>query len=802
MEDARALSGPLHDPEATKIIDRALSLTLPPGSERFNQLRRAALCPGPPLFDYPDLLGTVNGVLEGDVLSGHQLRSVLMEYSTDEPPFPTLLDQVLLGGEPPAYFRNPIRLPDRKTCLLDRRKLEGLATAALLIATDDRDAGQLLRGVEMGLCGLGRRYRLISVAQDALLTGNADYLIGALGGWTGDCGPDDGPAGPDWPIPDVPVPECDPPFEDIPEVCLPPLDCLRDLAGQLDIGTTTRIRYRITAVENDGNCAGASIIIRGQNFGDRPGRVCFGSSTSGPLLPDGGRCVPADEWSDTEIRVRLPEGTTAGYLTLSILEKTITVCGKLRQVYRNGNSAEFTGGGVALRAYLSSNCVAPGEAFSVNYSVVPEDAAVTIRVANQFGNIFQTFHPRGGTGQVTYRPLDLYGPYELTVIVTARGECGTVRKELTVEVNYAPRLTITGLEVTQGIQRYNPAGAPNNNTLTTVANKDTIVRVYVDCDRGGFFRDEAEVTGTLYCNGRTLTPINGQIANVDGTHSGGDPFITARPAAQINRADTNHTLNFRLPAALCTGRQSIQVRVFAEDACGQAVRASTTQIHSWTNQPAARVRFVRIRDTRAPGGFQIPSVAQARQTVVRAFDLLPSPVTDIAPARVPVHTTSRNFTGDSGEHQDLLDDIDNLHDCDFLDWLGSLFGGDCPGGEDEYWIGLTRTWHRGRGQRPGKSSISAVQIADNQADVLRIKSAHELGHNLNRRHVNSPTSNNIRNATNLSNGGVLTDIPFDPFWNTALIGQIEDMMSYGNVRWVSAIKWERLVNYIDNNPRP
>lgn len=80
--------------------------------------------------------------------------------------------------------------------------------------------------------------------------------------------------------------------------------------------------------------------------------------------------------------------------------------------------------------------------------------------------------------------------------------------------------------------------------MPLVANKDLVLRVYVN-----YPSPAGTVTGTVsYAGHPDLTPLNGP--------------LVAMVAASIDRGDPNQTLNFRVPAAHCTGSVTFTVRVF------------------------------------------------------------------------------------------------------------------------------------------------------------------------------------------------------------------------------------------------
>ena len=226
-------------------------------------------------------------------------------------------------------------------------------------------------------------------------------------------------------------------------------------------------------------------------------------------------------------------------------------------------------------------------------------------------------------------------------------------------------------------------------------------------------------------------------------------------------------------------------------------KASTSLTWSWTNEPALRVRYVRIRDNRAAptGTGQIPSVADADLTVRRAFDLLPSPPNDIGAAWRDPWVTTQAFNTNSGLGA-LLADLTDEHECSAWEWAWAWTGAtECPDDDHARWIGLTLPFNRGLSPTPGTTLMAAAyQASAGQTAIPRITPAHELAHSLGFDHVNLTCGGASVGGpfyAHPNNGSVL-DVPFDPFWNQAIGGTVQDFMSYGCTVWPSADSWNRL----------
>jgi len=823
------LRGPLLDPDGPAMIAQAIGIVAPAGTPQHNRFLNAMMCPLPPIDVLETLVDDAWGVLDADPVAVQHFRSQLrliapageprresFALSSDVPcgPFGGMDDAIAFGAEPgpalmAAVFPNaggsnamgpramstltdgglPFGAP---ICGVPRDRYLPVAAAAVMSARSLGEAALQLGAIEHGLCGLSRYHTLLEAAHGTLAGGGGERFRGLMGFFAGECGPDDGPL-PPWPFP--PDPEC-PDLPGIPDVD-PCFDerwaCLRDLIDALGshLRPFGRTRYEITSVTPDSACGGDQIVIRGTDFGDAGGQVCFSRS---PLRL---RCVDVVSWSDTEIVVVVPDGVGDADVSLKIVEDIVHVCGSGLTIYRQGNSLPFSGGGVSVLGIwvdnLSSNvCVEPDEEIDIRWSALGGNS-VRVRVHRGSSVLLdQSGLPSVGTlGFVTPAVTT---EATLRVEVTATGACGTDQRTLDMFVTVVPILTIEGMEVTQAIQQFwRPGSIPNS--VPTISGKDTIVRVYVSSDRNGFLNDRiGNVTGTLTVDGTVLTPINGITPTNPG---GGNPFIIARRRADIDRTVTNHTLNFRIPAGLCTGTQTLRARV-GVDICGGTTVATRNQSHSWQNNTALRVRFVRVRDNRPGGSGTRPSTADCQYTVQRAFDLFPSPPTDIGPAWRATWTTTRDITSDDGL-RGLLNDLDDEHNCSAWEWMWAWTGAtECPDADNAEWVGLTDSRQRGWATG-GNTCVSAEYVeANGQGDLMRIKTAHEVGHNLGRCHDNQGcgTSTPGGSCTTL---GALPDVGFDPYWNQTVVdstNQVFDIMSYACTRWIDEATWRNLIDAI------
>jgi hypothetical protein len=149
---------------------------------------------------------------------------------------------------------------------------------------------------------------------------------------------------------------------------------------------------------------------------------------------------------------------------------------------------------------------------------------------------------------------------------------------------HPPNIAISGVELTQATQFFkfngNGSGNATDNSVPLVANKDLILRVYVN-----YFTLDGTVTGSVSYSGHPdLAPLNGPLP--------GMRYIA------IDRGNPNHTLNFRVPAAHCVGTISFVVRVFDPvHAADPTYSSSDTIFVNFVSVPNPRVHGVLLHYT-------------------------------------------------------------------------------------------------------------------------------------------------------------------------------------------------------------
>jgi hypothetical protein len=120
-----------------------------------------------------------------------------------------------------------------------------------------------------------------------------------------------------------------------------------------------------------------------------------------------------------------------------------------------------------------------------------------------------------------------------------------------IKIGRGPGIRIGGVEMTQSTQFFNynqlGTGVGADNAVPLITNKELVLRVYVEIrPNAGYV--PVEVTGRVRFAGQEFTPLNGP--------------LRPQKAGLVQRSRLNDTLNFRIPAALCRGSRTFQVRVF------------------------------------------------------------------------------------------------------------------------------------------------------------------------------------------------------------------------------------------------
>ncbi|MDB4292431.1 IPT/TIG domain-containing protein [Maribacter sp.] len=808
--EIQKVTGSIFDLNELDTFWNAMHIAYPTGMPRSLPMSFGSICPLPDIKQVPDLVDVAWDVIHGDPVAKVRMREILhmlkkpSNVSAPTNIFHQMAGQKGQGASPMSttFMKSamigrvsnlggdfgPI-LPVNRPCFLTNERFLPVAAASIMTARNQDEVFGHLGALEDGLCGLGRMNSMLEASTRVMHGGSPSRLQGMVGLRWGGCGPDDGP------IPEpFPTPEPCPSWPEDPDLdwCFHErMDCIKELIDALGSGSVSSTTYTIDSVSPEAGCPGILITIDGENFGTDPGRVRFVGVTGGSIYTD-----PVT-WSDTKITVIVPDHAGSGLISLEIIDEMKVICNKTFPIYRTGNGIAFDADSAQVTMLRingnSSNITAePGEVLTITWGATHENVSIRIKRGSSF---IQEYIGLPATGtRSNFSVPALTNEETLTIEARVTSPCGTATLIREVLITVAPQLTIEGMEFTQGVQRYWRPGVVWNS-IDTVAGKDTIVRVYVSCDRNGFAGDTYEVTGILHVDGTPHYPING--TSPDSSANSPDPFITARPRAEIDRQETDHTLNFRIPASRCNGTKGIRATVYAQPPVGYRISETLRASNSWRENGPLKVRFVRIRDDSQSPTVGRPTKEQCRFSIERALDLMPTPPTDIGPAWRPTWNTNEDFTGDDDDLRDLLNDLNDEHNCNAWEWLWGWTGAtDCPDDDNAIWVGYSRNFNRGMGKRPGNTCISAVyNLSSGQNNMLRIKTAHEIGHNLGMKHIDVGGAGG--SFYNHPNNGDLLDVPFDPFWNvTVNLSSVSDFMGYGSPRWSSADSWNRMMSSI------
>jgi hypothetical protein len=539
-------------------------------------------------------------------------------------------------------------------------------------------------------------------------------------------------------------------------------------------------RYQIDSISPADACAGQTLTIRGSGFG-AVGRVTFpapkaGDPTFALGLPEGVLIgVAPTRWTDTNIEVVVPTWATAGNLRLAAFTQHKDPCVTV-DVYRLGNTAFFKGGlasvyqvsldGSTVDLLSPDSISLPlGKSITLSwYTSGGPGSTVRVQVVTGSQVLVDRNNLPGGFGSLTFSvPItnpEIPAPGHLTLMAT--GPCGQTQPlDIPVWLSVPPRLTIEYIEVTQGVQT-GLADVLAGRGMPTVANKDTAVRVHMQCDRGGWFFNQLDnITGALFVDGRKLPPKN--TANIKG-------FSNANV--------TNDTLNFSIPAAWLTkGPHTLGVMVISNDRSGKLEVQRVIQ-WTWHAKDPLRVRVVHM----GPGGSDAEMLTYAQN----ALEYLPTDLSNIGIA------SRRNYIHDndlatrsswSALRTKLEDAWDEADEEDGVRWIGYVPTSSVPANSPVSGIS-------------GVPSIAVLAIASAPQT-----GAHELGHSLGLNHVHFPLAGVPGGFSepdgpydSVANLGILERAGYDVRANRALPALAADTMSYFKPRAWSTTNWMRLFN--------
>ena len=494
--------------------------------------------------------------------------------------------------------------------------------------------------------------------------------------------------------------------------------------------------------------------------------------------------VEPERWTDTEIDVIVPQWATTGELRLNGFTRVEEPCATI-DVFRLGNAVLFLGGLAAVfEVRLGGKLVdltgkelanlTPSDGVALTYRGTGSPSVrVKVQLVDESGLVLRERSglPGGYGGFVLLVPDPApRRPRLVTLVLTPTSDCGATQPlRILVSLSVPPVLTIEYVEVTQGVQG-DLGDVLSGHAMPSVANKDTAVRVHLNCDRGGWYENALDrITGVLLVDGRALAPTNARPSIPD-----------LRFAAVKGRSrpdNTNETLNFTIPAGwLSAGTHSLTVRVACDDQSGKIALGQTIS-WAWVAKPPLAVRALYLSNR-----LNVPNDVLL-DFVRRALDYLPTSLAAIgiaAPTGYPQDLDL--WTDESWSH--LLDKVEDMWD----DW-----------DEDSgvRWLGIVpvEDRHGTRAGIAGTPGVVALATAD-RPDI----GAHELGHTLGLHHVNL-ASVGAKNGPDgpfddADSGGRLRRPPFDVRSSTAIPLPAGDLMSYFEPIRPGISTWVRLYNIL------
>jgi hypothetical protein len=183
---------------------------------------------------------------------------------------------------------------------------------------------------------------------------------------------------------------------------------------------------------------------------------------------------------------------------------------------------------------------------------------------------------------------------------------------------------IYGIELTQSIQYFNyskqGSGLGPDNSVPLIADKEMIVRAYLDPGMAAYFGFNVRCTGRVRIGDRTYPPLNG-------------PVAISGPAMVSKRTQWDSSLNFRLPAHECRGTIKLSVEVWRENQ-NVLYETATTVTAEFHRTPRIRVTGVLIHFTGNNQDLAAPTGNDLVNSLGRFLPMFPTPGYDFGPCTV------------------------------------------------------------------------------------------------------------------------------------------------------------------------
>ena len=575
----------------------------------------------------------------------------------------------------------------------------------------------------------------------------------------------------------------------------------------------------ITSINMLGECAGSRIIINGYDFGDeKPRGVDLIMTVNDVCVPV---VVDPSKWSDSSIEVILPQGINSGpvgfantgYLnrlrdkySRSIRKASIAsrcflpypnpIKPNLSKCPPSTNTNMITAGLPIIRDFKANSqdiaIVEPNDTIVLSWNVENSDEINIEKTSNEgltFGNSNSLINPIGTSynlGSPNHNE-----PKEYNYRLTAINSCGIVTKNIIIICSKKPNITIQNIEVTQGIQR-------TDNSVKLIKNKQTVIRVFMNHGLNGFWNNEVSgVTGRIKVyrsnNARTgwFYPING---------SGSPPMSTQNASITVPnvvvRKETDHTLNFLIPAYLCedTIRIIIEVKIvgFGRPNGGLPGFDETIEIPGSINtsfyfheRAPLTIRYIRVNNGR------IPSHDVCIEVIRRSLQRIPTP--DYSTITLLQGSNIECIGNDEDDIKDILSDFDDRHNCSTLESFWPFC--ECPEDDHAIWALIT-------GETPpfGKAADIPSNTYITSGMIRHVETAaHELSHCKGQSHIEVCGAPHGDDASSWPNGGKLIDVPFDIEENSTVCDfkkGVWDIMTYCDTRWPMPKRWNALYSNI------
>ena len=350
-------------------------------------------------------------------------------------------------------------------------------------------------------------------------------------------------------------------------------------------------------------------------------------------------------------------------------------------------------------------------------------------------------------------------------------------------------LIIIDAEITQAIQHFRSSrhlDASNvfpNNSIRFVANKPTVVRLYIDYDRNSGLPNISRLSGEIEVSAGSTSQLITPLSPIDN------------PIRDINidRGIRGHTLNFLIPESLCNGVVNLKAKVFNASDSTQ-FSADFERSVSFEEMPALPIIAVGVEYTGEnvnDGATPAELAAPVMNDFVNVFEftekIYPIPnvnITSFTTAQYDRDMESDISSGGCDKFGDLLD---------FLD--------DFKGNSDDLVFGMINSGVKtGSVGGCGRNGVAAGIIGSQGT------AAHELGHALGRDHAPcdnvtrcAEPSNTDENYPNYSgyNSDSIGEYGFDTTRNRVLSpSNAHDFMGYSGNAWISPYTYKALMSRI------